>query len=140
MDLKYQKRLASDLLGVGESRIKFNPEKLEEISNAVTRRDIERLVKSGAIIVVPKKGVSRARVRKRKKGPGRRKGGKFSTLSRKRRWIRKIRALRKALRSMRDSGKIDRRTYRYYYSKLANFHSVAHLKESIMKEMGGAGS
>ncbi|MGY0288499.1 MAG: 50S ribosomal protein L19e [Candidatus Methanodesulfokora washburnensis] len=140
MDLKYQKRLASDLLGVGESRIKFNPEKLEEISNAVTRRDIERLVKSGAIIVVPKKGVSRARVRKRKKGPGRRKGGKFSTLSRKRRWIRKIRALRKALRNMRDSGKIDRRTYRYYYSKLANFHSVAHLKESIMKEMGGAGS
>ncbi|RSN76203.1 MAG: 50S ribosomal protein L19e [Thermoproteota archaeon] len=140
MDLKYQKRLASDLLGVGESRIKFNPEKLEEISNAVTRRDIERLVKSGAIIVVPKKGVSRARVRKRRKGPGRRKGGKFSTLSRKRRWIRKIRALRKALRSMRDSGKIDRRTYRYYYSKLANFHSVAHLKESIMKEMGGAGS
>jgi large subunit ribosomal protein L19e len=140
MDLKYQKRLASDLLGVGESRIKFNPEKLEEISNAVTRRDIERLVKSEAIIVVPKKGVSRARVRKRRKGSGRRKGGKFSTLSRKRRWIRRIRALRKALRSMRDSGKIDEKTYRYYYSKLANFHSVAHLRESIMKEMGGAGS
>ncbi|MGC9103265.1 MAG: 50S ribosomal protein L19e [Candidatus Methanodesulfokora sp.] len=140
MDLRYQKRLASDLLGIGESRIKFNPEKLEEISNAVTRRDIERLVKSGAIIVLPKKGVSRARVKKRRKGPGRRKGGKFSTLPRKKRWIRRIRALRRALKEMRDSGKIDEKTYRHYYSRLANFHSIAHLRESIMKEAGGISS
>lgn len=139
MKLDYQKRLAASLYGVGVSRVRFDPERLEDISEAVTRRDIERLIRSGAITILPKKGVSRARarMRKKRKGPGRRKGGKYSRLPRKTRWIRKIRALRRALRELRDSGKIDSKTYRYYYKRLASFNSVAHLKSSIIRAMEG---
>ncbi len=138
MKLDYQKRLVASLYGVGVSRIRFDPERLEEVGEAVTRRDIERLVRSGAITILPKKGVSRARARTRKKkrkSPGRRKGGKYSRLPRKTRWIRRIRALRRTLRELRSSGKIDSKTYRYYYRRLASFNSIAHLKSSLIRAM-----
>ncbi len=135
--LKYKKELAARLAGVGVSRVKFNPKELELISDAVTRRDIERPIKSGAIIILPKKGVSRARARERpkRKGPGRRKGGKYAKLPRKRRWINKIRALRRELRAMKERGWLDSKTYRELYRGLSKFTSVAHLRSFVKREI-----
>ncbi len=135
--LKYKKELAARLAGVGVSRIRFDPDKLELISDAVTRRDIERLIRSGAIKILPEKGVSRARARERPKrrGPGRRKGGKYAKVPRKRRWINKIRALRRELKSMKEKGWLDTRTYRELYKGLSRFSSVAHLRSFVKREI-----
>ncbi|HDI73686.1 MAG TPA: 50S ribosomal protein L19e [Candidatus Korarchaeota archaeon] len=141
MKLDYQKKLAAKVAGVGLDRVKLDPEKIDLISEAITRSDIRRLIRSGAIEILPKKGVSRARARERpkRKGPGRRKGGKYSRLPRKRRWINKIRALRRELKAMKERGIIDAKTYRNLYRRLARFESVTHLRSHVMMEARGVG-
>lgn len=141
MKLDYQRRLAAKVAGVGLNRIRINPEKEELIQEAITRSDIRRLIKSEAIRILPKRGVSRARIkaRPRRKGPGRRKGGKYSRLPRKRRWINKIRALRRELKSMKENKIIDAKTYRDLYKKLARFESVAHLRSHVIREVQESG-
>lgn len=139
MKLDYQRRLAAKIAGVGLDRIRIDPEKIELIEEALTRSDIRRLIRSGAIEILPKRGVSRARVKPRRKGPGRRKGGKYSHLPRKRRWISKIRALRRELRSMKERGTLDARTYRALYKRLARFESIAHLRSHVMREVREGG-
>lgn len=135
MDLKYQRKLAAKVAGVGLSRVRINPEKIDMVSEAVTRDDIKRLIRSGAIEILQKRGVSRARVkgRRKRRGPGSRKGGKYSRFSRKERWVRKIRALRRELRKMRDEGLIDTKTYRELYEKLSTFNSVSQLRAHVTR-------
>jgi len=134
--LNYQKRLAAKIAGVGLDRVKLVPERADEIAQAITRRDVERLIRSGAIVIKPARGVSRARVRgKKRRGPGSRKGGKYSTLSRKQRWVKKVRALRRELRRLRDSGLISRREYRQFYRRLSMYSSVRHLRSALEKEL-----
>lgn len=144
-DLTLQKRLAAEVLGVGVSRIRLNPERLEEITEAFSREDIRRLIRDGAIEVIPKKGNSRGRWRvlhqKRKKGHrrghGKRKGAKGARQDPKERWVNTIRKLRRYLRWLRDHGVIDRRTYRRLYmaAKGGQFDSLSDLKR-YLREMG----
>ncbi|MEM0016982.1 MAG: 50S ribosomal protein L19e [Candidatus Korarchaeum sp.] len=133
MDLEYQRRLAARVAGVGLSRVRINPEKVEAVSEAVTRDDIKRLIRSGAIEILQKRGVSRVRGRRKRRGPGSRKGGKYSRLPRKERWVRRIRALRRELRKMRDEGMIDAKTYRELYEKLQTFNSVSQLRAHVTR-------
>ncbi len=141
MKLDYQKKLAAKVAGVGLDRVKFDPEKVDMISEAITRSDIKRLIRSKAIRILPKRGTSRARSRERpkRKGPGRRKGGKYSRLSRKSRWINKVRALRRELRIMKEKGIIDISMYRYLYRRLSRFESVNHLRSYVMREVQRSG-
>ena len=82
MKLSTQKRLASRVLKVGRSRVWIDPEFQDEVSLAITKDDIRRLVDERAIQKKQKQGVSRGRARhvmrqKRKgqrKGPGHKKG------------------------------------------------------------------
>ncbi len=141
MKLSTQKRLAADVMKVGMSRVWIDPEFEDEVSLAITRDDIRRLVDEGAIQKKPVVGVSRGRARyvlrqKRKgqrKGPGTRKGKASTNLSGKERWMMKIRPMRKELKQLRDSGKISRKTYRELYLKAKGnaFRNTAHLKTYI---------
>ncbi len=136
LKLTFQKRLAADLLKCGIHRVKLDPEKLEEISEAITREEIRQLIKDGAIEKKKKKGVSRARVRARKRkkrGAGSRKGGKYSRLSRKEQWMRRVRAQRKRLRELRDRGLVTKTVYRKIYRmvKAGAFKSVAAMMEYL---------
>ena len=136
LKLTFQKRLAADLLKCGIHRVKLDPEKLEEISEAITREEIRQLIKDGAIEKKQKKGVSRARVRARKRkkrGVGSRKGGKYSRLSRKEQWMRRVRAQRKRLRELRDRGLVTKTVYRRIYRmvKAGAFKSVAAMMEYL---------
>lgn len=133
MDLEYQRKLAAKVAGVGLDRVRINPEKIDLVSEAVTRADIRRLIKSGAIEILQKRGVSRARKKPRRKGPGSRKGGKYSRLPRKRRWVRKIRALRRELRRMKEQGLMSNKEYRELYDKLASFNSVSQLRAHVTR-------
>jgi len=136
LKLTFQRRLAADLLKCGIHRVKLDPEKLEEISEAITREEIRQLIKDGAIEKKQKKGVSRARVRARKRkkrGVGSRKGGKYSRLSRKEQWMRRVRAQRKRLRELRDRGLVTKTVYRRIYRmvKAGAFKSVAAMMEYL---------
>jgi large subunit ribosomal protein L19e len=123
--LSNQKRIAADVLNVGESRVWFDPDKLTDVANAITREDIRGLINDGTIKSKQARGISRGRARgrdvKRKKGHrtghGSRKGAKNARRSKKHLWMRKIRAQRRALRDLRDNNKIDRTTYRRFYRK-----------------------
>ncbi len=141
MKLTTQKRLAADVMKVGKSRVWIDPDFLDEISLAITRDDIRRLVDEGAIQKKPIRGVSRGRARhklrqKRKgqrSGPGRKKGKATSKLSGKDRWMMKIRPMRKELWKLRDEGKITSRIYRELYLKAKGnaFRNTAHLRTYI---------
>lgn len=143
-DLRNQKRLAADVMKVGQNRVRIDPDRLEEVAGAVTRGDIRKLVKGGVITAEQKQGVSRGRGRKldaqkakgRRVGPGSRKGAKYARLPRKERWMALIRALRGELRELRDAGAIDRHTYREYYvrAKGGQFRSRAHMVNHMKTE------
>ncbi len=74
-DLTNKRRLAAELLGVGESRVRLDPEATEQLQDAITRESIRGWLSAGLIWTVPKKGISRGRVRLRRiKGKRRGKG------------------------------------------------------------------
>jgi large subunit ribosomal protein L19e len=140
-DVASQKRIAASILKCGVNRVWFDPERLSDIQNAISREDLRGLITDGAIKAHQKKGVSRGRARVRtaqrayghRKGVGKRKGAQGARTPSKRSWIQKIRAIRKVLVTLRDEGTIDRHLYRVLYRKAAGgqFRSVAHMKAQM---------
>ena len=55
MNLTTQKRLAADILKVGVNRIWIDPERIDEVSGAITRDGVKQLIKDGAIRAKPKR-------------------------------------------------------------------------------------
>ncbi|APH39244.1 50S ribosomal protein L19e [Methanohalophilus halophilus] len=140
-NLNNQRRIASKVLGCGLNRVWLDPEASEDIAAAITREDIRELVESGNIKSAPVKGVSRGRARARdakrkyghRKGHGSRKGKKGARNPRKEQWMKKIRALRRRLKELRDDGTLDRSTYCKVYRKAkgGEYRSVAHLEAHL---------
>lgn len=140
-DLSAQKRLAADVLDVGESRVWFDPDAQGAIAEAITREDIRDLVEDGSIQAEEKKGNSRGRARKRKQkrdyghqtGPGNRKGRAGGRQQRKEQWQGTIRAQRRKLRELRAEGEITQSQYRDLYDKAkgGEFRSVQYLLNYI---------
>lgn len=130
MDLKSQKRIAAQLLKAGQNRVWLDPEQLDRIENAITKNEIRKLVHEGVIRRKAQLGISKGRGRKLRKSVGSRKGSK---ITKKRLWIKKIRALRKESRELVEKRMITRNTYRKLInmSKGGAFRSKSHLKEYI---------
>ncbi len=142
MNLSMKKRMAADLLGVGKSRVKFNPDASEEIFDAITRESIKGLVGSGAIIIAPKTGVSRGRARlravkikKRGRGSGSKEGAKGARRGKKTLWVTKVRSLRGRIKVLRDRGEINAETFDALYRQIkgGQIRSLKHL-DSIIKQ------
>jgi large subunit ribosomal protein L19e len=135
VDVSVARRLAAEVLKVGESRIWIDPAKLDEVVIAISRSDVRRLVKSGVIRVLPPSTPSRGRVRVRKekrrkgrgRGPGSRRGPRINE---KQVWISKVRVQRRFLKYLKDKGQIDAKTFRQLYRlvKGGMFRSLSHLK------------
>jgi large subunit ribosomal protein L19e len=144
MDLTNQRRMAAIILKCGENRVYMNPNNIEDISEAVTRGDIRRLVSEGVIKARQPQGISTGRKRSRmaqkeigkRKGHGSRKGSKYARFPKKRRWINTIRPIRKVLREYRENGNISSETYRHYYRHASGgtFRSVNHLRSHMETE------
>jgi large subunit ribosomal protein L19e len=140
-DVASQKRIVASVLKCGVNRVWFDPSRLSDIENAISREDLRALITDGAIKARQKKGVSRGRARARiaqrsyghRKGAGKRKGAAGARKPSKTAWVQKIRAIRKVLVELRDAGTIDRHMYRMLYRKAAGgqFRSVAHLKAQM---------
>lgn len=123
MNIKQQRKLAARTLGISAERIWFDNEKADEINSAITREDIRKLVAAGAIQVKKKTGQSKSRsklrkVQKRKgrqKGAGSKKGTLNAKITRKKRWMEKIRAIRGELRKLKIKKIISNKQYSRLY-------------------------
>ena len=141
LTLKSQRRLAAEILKVGESRVWMDPERIDEVESAISREEINKLIHEGIIRPLQKKGVSRARARilhqkKRaglRRGHGGWSGAKNARTPRKQAWITKIRALRKKLLKLKNSHAITEKAYRRLYILAGSgvFDSVAELERYI---------
>ena len=140
-DLSAQKRLAADVLDVGENRVWFDPESQGEILEAITREDIRELVEQGVIQSKEARGNSRGRARERdekrayghRKGPGTRKGKSGARQNAKTAYAGRVRAQRRTLRELRDDGTLSPSQYRELYNKVngGEFDSVRRLETYI---------
>jgi len=137
--LKVQKRIAAQILKCGKNRVGFDPARLEEIKEAITKIDLRGLIKSGAIYARDLNNTSKFHARERKaqkskgkqKGHGSRKGKATARGTRpKRKWMNKIRLQRRHIKSLRDESKITTTDYHELYmkSKGGFFRSIRHLK------------
>ena len=145
-DLGSQKRMAADILDVGEGRVWLDPGEQEEIAEAITREDIRDLVDQGIIRAKDAKSNSRGRARERadkrsyghQKGAGSRKGKAGAREARKDNWVSRIRAQRSRLKELRDDGTIDRTQYRELYNKASGgeFDSVDRLEAYVRTNYG----
>jgi len=138
LSLKSQRRLASQILKVGQGRVWIDPEGIDTVEVAITREEIRKLIHEGVIKSRPEKGVSRARAKvlhiKRKKGlrkgPGQKSGSAQAKISRKDVWMTKIRALRRKLREWKESRVIAESAYRELYTMAGSglFKSTAEME------------
>jgi len=125
MDLSLQKRLASEILDVGKDRIWIDPNKIQDVSKALSRSDILDLIDKGIIRLKQVKGQSRTwanyikeqKKKGRRRRAGSRKGGRKARLDKKENWIKRIRAIRNLLRELKEKNIIDKKLYRDLYKR-----------------------
>ncbi len=147
--LSTQRRMAASLLGVGRNKVWMDPEKGEDIAEAITREDVRGLIADGAIRRIFEVGPSRGRWRATKalrdyghrKGPGSRKGARGVRTGHKAPWMKRIRLQRARLQELRDAGGLKRRAYRDLYRRAGGgqFRNLAHLSQTL-EAMGVRGA
>jgi len=141
MNLKTQRRLAAEIMGVGVGKVLIPEESAEQVSEALTREDVRILIHKGFIKKKKEKAPSKARGREkalekkkgRHRGYGKREARHSARLPRKESWITKIRAIRDEIRKLKKEGKITDKVYSkiYLQAKGNLFHSRRHLREQI---------
>ncbi|MBT0158723.1 50S ribosomal protein L19e [Candidatus Bathyarchaeota archaeon A05DMB-2] len=140
-NLSSQRRLAAQILKVGQNRVWIDPERMDDVESAITREEIKKLIHEKVIISLPEKGVSRSRaktVREKKrrglrKGPGSVTGSGKAKISKKEAWMMKIRSLRKRLRELKANRVVTEANYRQLYKMASSgrFGSVADLERYL---------
>ena len=145
MDLKNQRRMAADIMDVGEDRVWIDPDNQEKVDEAITRQDIRNLIEGDTIQKKDVKGTSKGRAREKKKqkqkgrrkGHGSRKGKKGARKSDKKKWMENIRAIRLELKEMRDNEEITQEQYRDLYDRAKGgfFRDTKHVKNYVENKM-----
>lgn len=142
VDLSNKKRMVSEVLGVGKSRVRLDPEASEQLQDAITRESIRGWLSAGFIWVEPKKGNSRGRVRlrrtKRKRrglGQGSKKGAQGARVGKKSIWVAQVRMLRHILKVKRDRGDISKQDFKKLYLQVkgAQIRTRKRLDEELAK-------
>ncbi len=136
--MKSKKRLAAKILKTSPKKIKFVADALEDIKKAITRSDIRGLIATKQITQARKPQQSRIRARKiaaqkrkgLRKGHGKRKGKKHSQISKKQKWMLKVRTQRKFLKQLQEKKLISPKNHRLVYAKIKGgfFRNKRHLK------------
>ena len=116
--LKAKKTMAAKVLGVGTNKVWFDPLRLNEIKEAITKHDIQDLIKDGAIKKHPTIGNKRrsGRIRLKRKLKGRRRNeGKIKFKGIQEDYPKKIRKLRAFVKNLRYNKKISKEQYKKVY-------------------------
>ena len=137
MNYRVQKKIAARLMKTSPKKVKIDSSRGEDLKEAITKKDIRGLIKEKAIKKSGKNRKSRSRARKiriqkskgKRKGAGSKKGKITARVSKKNRWIIKIRAQRKLIKELRDKGEISVKAYGDLYrkSKGGFFRSRRHI-------------
>jgi len=140
-DLSSQRRLASQILKIGQNRVWIDPERMDDVEGAITREEVRKLIHEKIIDTLPEKGVSRSRAKiiRQKKRKGRRSGvgsitgAGYAKVTQKEAWMIKIRSLRRKLRELKGSRIITESTYSQYYRMAGSgrFESLAELERNL---------
>lgn len=143
MNLKNKRELAARALGVGANRIKFDPNYLEDVEDAITRADMRSLLTARTILIKSIKGTSRGRARikhakgkKRGKGKGSKEGKKSARQGKKELWVTKVRAYRRYLKILKDRKEISNKVFWSLYRRIkgGQVRSLAHLRMLVEEE------
>ena len=140
-NLRSQRRLAAQIMKVGQNRVWIDPERMDDVEAAITRDEVKKLIHEKIIASLPEAGVSRSRAKLvrekkrmgRRKGAGSRTGASTAKISKKEAWMAKIRSLRRRLRELKASRIITESTYRKVYAIAGSgkFESVAELERYL---------
>lgn len=133
-----KKKLAGKIMNVSPKKVVFAPEALDDIQKAITRSDMRGLIAVGKVSKAKVNQHSRGGARKvaeqkkkgRQRGKGSRKGSKHSIVTRKEKWIARIRAQRELLKELRDKDLLSTNNYRLLYTKSKGgyFRNRRHIK------------
>lgn len=146
VNLRAKKRLVSRVTGAGVHRIYFDPEHLEDISDAITRSDMRSLVTAGKIVIKPIVGTSRGRARRKrlqrsKRGTkaGSKHGRSGARIGKKQVYVKKVRALRHLLKVAKDRAEITNPEFWELYKKVGGntVRNKAHLRLLIAEAKEG---
>ena len=96
-DLKSQRRLAAQILKIGQNRVWIDPERMDDVEGAITREEVRKLIHEKIIDSLPEKGVSRSRakiirekkLKGRRGGPGSITGAGYAKVTKKEAWMKK---------------------------------------------------
>jgi large subunit ribosomal protein L19e len=140
INLRDKRELAARVLGVGVNRIKFAPEYLEDVSDAITRENIRSLVTARTITVAGIRGTSRGRARAahekakmRGRSQGSKKGSKGARMGKKQLWVKRVRAMRHHMKVLKSRGEISKPAFWSLYRKIngGQVRSLSHLRELV---------
>jgi large subunit ribosomal protein L19e len=140
INIRKKRELVARILGVGVNRVRFEPDKLEDVADSITRENLRALIKNGAIWTARRKGTSRYRAKlkqttRKKRGTGRgsKKGKKTARVGKKEHYIIKIRSMRHYLKVLKERNDIDRETYWLLYKKAngGQVRNLAHLRDLV---------
>ena len=140
VNIAKKRELAARVLDVGANRVRFEPDRLEDITDSITRENIRSLIKSGAIWTVQPKGSSRGRAIKKRsvwkvhgKGPGSKKGKKTARVGKKGVYVVRTRSMRYHLKLIKERKDISNDMYWYLYKRVngGQVRSLAHLRELV---------
>jgi large subunit ribosomal protein L19e len=114
--LRLQRKLAARILRVGENIIWLDPDRMDDIREAITSEDIRDLIKDKAIKKKIARGVkARAgKLRKKRKKKGRKRGAgkkRKNIKKRKKIYVENIRKMRNHLKSLKKLKKINSKQY-----------------------------
>ena len=140
VNIAKKRELVARILNVGANRVRFEPDRLEDIADSITRENIRSLVKSGAIWTIQHKGSSRGRAIKKRsvwkvhgKGPGSKKGKKTARVGKKEVYVVRTRSMRYHLKVNKERKDITNDRYWDLYRKIngGQVRSLAHLRELV---------
>lgn len=106
--LRLQRRLAAEIMNIGVNRVWFDYDRIKEIKEAITKADVDALIKDRAIKKKPIQGVKRRAGRemgiRRKKGRSRGAGKKRRiTMRKKKVYAFRIRKIRNYLNVLKNA-------------------------------------
>ena len=138
MNLANKRKIIASVLSVGANRVWIDPNRIDDIKQAITREDFRGLINEGAIMLKHIQGVSKGRFRNRliqkrkgrRTGSGSRKGKRTARFSTKGEWILKVRLQRGLINDFRNRKLIEDATYRDLRHKIKGgyFRSARHIK------------
>ncbi|MGN6822877.1 MAG: 50S ribosomal protein L19e [Candidatus Nitrosocosmicus sp.] len=140
VNIRKKRELVSRILGVGVNRVRFEPDKLDDVADSITRENIRSLVNNGSIWTSKVQGTSRGRTRsklhikkKHGTGPGSKKGKKTARVGKKEIYVIRIRSMRRHLKILKERKDLTNDQFWILYKKVngAQVRSLSHLRELV---------